>query len=108
MDERFQISTTVEVHKDGSPAKAKMVEKTLLILINKQSKLTVMHEKTKSVLGEADLDLSEYVENENKQFKLTLKNCEDEEAYIEVGVKAEVEDDQSMISRRSSAKKKKQ
>jgi hypothetical protein len=39
-------------------------------------------------LGEADLNLSEYSEDESKIFKLPLKKCFDAEAYIEVGLRA--------------------
>jgi len=39
-------------------------------------------------LGEADLNLSEYYEDEFKTFKLLLKKCADPDAYIEVGLRA--------------------
>lgn len=40
------------------------------------------------MLGEADLNLSEYFEDEFKVFKLPLKKCFDTDAYIEVGLRA--------------------
>jgi hypothetical protein len=40
------------------------------------------------VLGEADLNLSEYYEDEFKIFKLSLRKCFDPEAYIDVGLRA--------------------
>jgi hypothetical protein len=40
------------------------------------------------VLGEADLNLSDYSESEFKIFKIPLKKCLDESAYIEVGLRA--------------------
>lgn len=76
IDEKFQINTVMDVDADGNPTKAKM------------SKLTVTGDKGKGVLGEADLNLSEYAEHEFKIFKLPLKNCADPEAFIEVGLKA--------------------
>ena len=39
-------------------------------------------------MGEADLNLSEYSEEESKIFKLPLIKCFDPEAYIEVGLRA--------------------
>jgi hypothetical protein len=51
------------------------------------SKLTVSGDKGKGVLGEADLNLSEYQENEFKVIKIALKNCADPEAFIEVGLR---------------------
>lgn len=53
-----------------------------------QSKLTVGGEKGKGPYGEADLNLSEYSEDEFKIIKLMLKKCEDPNAYIEVGLRA--------------------
>jgi len=66
----------MEVNADGVPTKDKM------------SKLTIAGEKGKGTLGEADLNLSEYQEGEFKIFKLPLKKCVDEDAYIEVGLRA--------------------
>ena len=40
------------------------------------------------MLGEADLNLSEYSEGEDKILKLPLRKCFDSEAYIEVSIKA--------------------
>ena len=53
-----------------------------------QSKLTIMGDKGIGVLGESDLNLSDYAENEYKLFKIPLKKCNDQEAYIEVGLRA--------------------
>ena len=50
--------------------------------------MSVIHQKEKKVLGEANLDLSLYVENESKIIKLPLLKCADPDAYIEVGMKA--------------------
>jgi hypothetical protein len=50
--------------------------------------LTIAGDKGKGILGEADLNLSDYSETEFKIFKLPLKKCLDEDAYIEVGLRA--------------------
>lgn len=47
-----------------------------------------MGDKGIGILGEAELNLSDYAENQYKSFKLPLKNCADSEAYIEVGLRA--------------------
>lgn len=61
MDEKFQINTVMEINEDGRPAKEKM------------SKLTIAGDKGKGILGEADLNLSEYDEGgDYKIFKLPL------------------------------------
>jgi hypothetical protein len=65
----------MDVDAEGNPTKAKM------------SKLTIMGDKGKGVLGEADLNLSEYTENEFKVLKLPLKNCADPDGFIEVAIK---------------------
>lgn len=39
-------------------------------------------------MGEANLNLSEYEEDEWKTFKLPLNKCDDPNAYIEIGMKA--------------------
>lgn len=52
-----------------------------------QSKLTVNVDKGKGILGEADLNLSDYQENEYKYLKLPLRKCHDSDAYIEVGIR---------------------
>jgi len=65
----------MDVDADGNPTKAKM------------SKLTIAADKGKGVLGEADLNLSEYSEGEFKIMKLPLKNCSDTDAFIEIGIK---------------------
>lgn len=56
--------------------------------ISDQSKLTVAADKGGGVIGEADLNLSEYKEDEFNILKLSLKNCQDSDGYIEVGLKA--------------------
>jgi hypothetical protein len=38
-------------------------------------------------LGEADLNLCEYGENDYKIIKISLRKCEDPNAFIEVGLK---------------------
>eukprot|EP00347_Sterkiella_histriomuscorum_P006359 403353063 len=75
-DDKFQISTMMDVDENGQPTKAKM------------SKLTVTGDKGKGVLGEAELNLSEYQEQEFRYMKLQLKGCSDPDAFIEVGLKA--------------------
>nr|ACK37609.1 hypothetical protein [Kahliella matisi] len=67
IDEKFQISTIMEVNSDGVP-----------------SKLTVAVDKGKGTLGEADLNLSEYGEGEYKIMKLRLNNCQDPDGFIEI------------------------
>ena len=39
------------------------------------------------MLGEADLNLSDYLENEYKILKLPLRKCGDPDAYIEIGLR---------------------
>ena len=58
-------------------------------------------------MGEAELDLSDYVENEVKLFKIPLTKCDDPDAFIEIGMKAyDVEQKES--TRKTSTKKPKQ
>lgn len=45
-------------------------------------------DKGKGVLGEADLNLSDYTEYEFRYMRLPLKGCSDSDAFIEVGLKA--------------------
>lgn len=47
----------------------------------------VAKDKTKTPLGEADLNLSEYGENEYKTMKLSLRKCEDPSGQIEVALR---------------------
>ena len=49
--------------------------------------MTVQADKTKEILGEADLNLSNYTENEFKIIKLPLKNCSDPDGFIEIGLR---------------------
>lgn len=44
--------------------------------------------KDKGVLGEAQLNLSDYLIDEFKIIRLPLQKCVDDEAYIEIGLKA--------------------
>ena len=64
----------MDVDAEGNPTKPKM------------SKLTVTGDRSQ-LLGEADLNLCEYAENEFKIIKLPLKNCADPDGFIEVGIK---------------------
>lgn len=75
IDEKFQINTVMDVDADGNPTKAK------------KSKLIVNGDKGKGVLGEAELNLSDYSEGEFKVLRLPLRNCADPDAVIEVGLK---------------------
>jgi hypothetical protein len=50
--------------------------------------LTIVGDKGKGTLGEADLNLCDYSETDFKIFRIPLKKCLDEEAYIEVGLRA--------------------
>lgn len=47
-----------------------------------------MGDKGIGLLGEADLNLRDYSENEFKILKLPLKKCNHEDAYVEVGLRA--------------------
>ena len=69
--------------------------------INFQSKLTVSGEKGKGVLGEAELNLSDYIMGEYKSFRIPLTKCVDDEAFIEVALRA---NDAAKKERRESAK----
>ena len=55
-----------------------------------KSKLTVMNEKDKSFVAEADLNLCDYKETDFYFQKLPLEgeNLEDKNAFIEVGIRA--------------------
>ncbi|CDW83998.1 UNKNOWN [Stylonychia lemnae] len=55
---------------------------------DKQSSFTINGNTGKGLLGEADLNLSDYQENEFRYMKLPLRNCSDPDAYLEVGLKA--------------------
>lgn len=74
----------MEVDEEGNPTKDKMV----IHCANFQSKLTIVGDKGKGVLGEADLNLRDYSEKEFKIIKLPLKKCIDEEAFMEIGLRA--------------------
>lgn len=63
--------------------------------------MTITGDKGKGVLGEADLNLSDYLENEYKTFKLPLKNCADADAFIEVGLRATQAKEKHISSRAS-------
>lgn len=49
-----------------------------------------MKDKVKTVLGEADLNLSDYAENEYKILRLSLRKCDDPNAFIEVGLRGTI------------------
>mmetsp|Transcript_16767 Transcript_16767/g.16034 ORF Transcript_16767/g.16034 Transcript_16767/m.16034 type:complete len:132 (-) Transcript_16767:590-985(-) len=77
IEEKFQINTMMEVDADGKPTKDKI------------SQLIVgATDKNKGTLGEAQLNLSDYLEGEFKMLKLPLDKCVDPEAFIEVGLRA--------------------
>ena len=58
----------------------------IILNLNLQSSFTI--NGTAGFLGEADLNLSDYQENEFKYMRLNLRNCADPDAYLEVGLKA--------------------
>jgi N-terminal C2 in EEIG1 and EHBP1 proteins len=68
----------------------------------------VINHKEKKVLGEAELNLSDYVENEEKLFKIPLSKCEDPDAFIEVGMKAYDAEEKETGRKTSTKKPKKQ
>ena len=48
---------------------------------------------TSILLGQADLDLAKYANNPQMlQDKLTMKQCEDENAYIEINIKTNAQE----------------
>jgi len=47
----------------------------------------VAKDKTKTPLGEADMNLCDYGENDYRTLKLNLKKCDDPNAYIEVAIR---------------------
>mmetsp|Transcript_117602 Transcript_117602/g.163787 ORF Transcript_117602/g.163787 Transcript_117602/m.163787 type:complete len:84 (+) Transcript_117602:216-467(+) len=61
--------------EDGRPTKKKV------------SNLHVASDKSKGILGEAQLDLTSYGHNESKVMKLPLEKCDFEGAYIEIALK---------------------
>lgn len=76
LDEKFEISTVLQVNDEGKPTKSKM------------SRLTVMSKQT-GQLGEADLDMTKFGIDEPNILKLSLEKCSDADAYIEIGLQAE-------------------
>ncbi len=55
-----------------------------------KSKLTVMNDKDKSFVAEADLNLCDYKESDYYIQKLPLDKCDDKNAYIDFGLRATV------------------
>ncbi len=104
IDEKFQVLTQMEL-KDGRPIKDKMVSLSQIPLSAPnflQSKLQIMGDKGRGFLGEADLNLAEYHEDEFKYMKLPLRKCDDTEAFIEVGIRATPAPNKDMAQRAST------
>lgn len=74
-DEKFQISTQLEVDGEGKAIGHKM------------SKLTVMGDKGAVTLGEAPLDMAQFSEDAPVVKRLKLDNCEDADSFLEIGLK---------------------
>ncbi|CDW77592.1 UNKNOWN [Stylonychia lemnae] len=77
-EEKFQITTMVDVDSDGKPSKEKMSKLTVY---------SIAKDKSKTSLGEADLNLCDYGENDYRNLKLPLRKCDDSAAYIEVAIR---------------------
>lgn len=65
----------MDIGEDGKPTKAKM------------SHLHVASDKSRGIIGKAELDLSQYGQDEFNVIKLPLQDCISEDGYIEVGLK---------------------
>ena len=50
-------------------------------------------------MGEADLNLSDYAENEYKVLKLSLRKCDDPNAYVEVALRGTVAHDKTSATK---------
>lgn len=74
-DEKFQISTQLEVDADGKCIGSKM------------SKLTIVGDKGATILGEAALDMAQFTEDEPLLKRLKLENCEDPDSFLEIALK---------------------
>lgn len=74
-DEKFQISTQLEVDAEGKAIGQKM------------SKLTIMGDKGAVTLGEAALDMAQFSEDAPVVRRLKLDNCDDAESFLEIGLK---------------------
>ena len=74
-EEKFQINTQMDVDANGKPNKPKM------------STLTVASDKTRGILGKAELDLSQYGEDSFNEMKLPLVDCQYANSFIIVGLK---------------------
>jgi hypothetical protein len=68
------------------------------------SKLSIMGDKGKEKLGEADLDMAQFSEGEPNVMRLKLSECEDPDAFIEVGLKATEHTKEDSATPRSSGK----
>ena len=89
-DERFEISTQMDMNASGRPTKAKM------------SQLIVVGDKTRGVLGKADLDMSQFGTTEYQVHRIPLNECAYPESFIEVHLKG-VEKRRNQTSARNAA-----
>lgn len=74
-DEKFEVSTQMEVDSSGKATRSKM------------SQLIVLSDKSRGVLGKAELDLSKYGTNDFEVHRLALQECAYEDAFVEVRLK---------------------
>ena len=92
--EKFAISTNMDLNSTTmKPTKQKL------------SKLQVLSNKPKGVIGTADLDLANYGEGEPKCIHLDLQNCQYEGSFIELKMLGTVEVQESPKSHRSESSK---
>ena len=54
----------------------------------KMSVLTVASDKTRGILGKADLDLAQFSYDDYRILRLDINECQYEGAWVEVGLKA--------------------
>ena len=90
-DEKFEVSTQMDVDINGTPLRAKM------------SNLVVASDKAHGILGKADLDLSQFGKEDFQVHELTLRECEYENAFITVHLKGSEKRRQSTRNNQQAA-----
>ena len=76
-NEKFQMKTVLEFDQSTNQ------------FMQKKSVLALFRKKDKKLLGKTDFDLSIYAnKTRSSNDKLTLSDCEHDDAYIEIFIKA--------------------
>lgn len=77
-NEKFQMKTVLEFDKAAN------------LFLSKKSVLALFRKKDKKLLGRTDFDLSKYANmSKSSNDKLSLSDCEQPDAYIEIFIKAQ-------------------